>query len=141
MVTRGTWRRVSDRSKWAGRRDAARDFLKAAKTLRDIADRGDDARLVVQGAILSVIAYGDALTIKVAGIKNTEDHQQLAATLRHALGNRLPATEATRIKRLLSEKDDTAYGHRRVSMAEARSAIDKAESFANWAEQELNANA
>lgn len=137
MVTRGTWRAVRDRGEWAGRRDAARAHLKAARNALTVADEGDDCRLVVQGAILAAIAYGDALTIKVAGIKNGEDHQRLPATLRHALGNQLPQGELTRLTRLLKQKDDSAYGHRALPLADARAAIDKAEAFASWAEGEL----
>ena len=38
-----------------------------------------NCRLIVQGAILAAISCGDALTIKVAGIRNKADHQQLPA--------------------------------------------------------------
>ncbi len=137
MVTRGTWRVVKDQAEWTGRRNAARAHLKTARNALQVADAGDDCRLVVQGAILAAIAYGDALTIKVAGIKNADDHQRLPATLRHALGNQLPQAEATRLTRLLRQKDDSAYGHRALPLKDARDAIDKAETFAAWAEGAL----
>lgn len=106
MVTRGTWHQVRDRSEWIGRRDAARAHLKAARNALAMAEDGDDGRLIVQGAILAAIGYGDALTIRAAGIKNGENHQQLPVTVRHALGNQAPRTELTRLTRLLSQKDD-----------------------------------
>ena len=137
MVTRGTWLRVDDRGEWAGRRDAGRAHLKAARNACEVADERDDCRLVMQGAILAAIAYGDALTIKIAGIRNDADHQQLPATVRHALGNAAPAVELTRLRRLLGRKDDSAYGHRFIPIRDARDALAKADAFAAWAEGEL----
>lgn len=137
MITRGTWSSVSDRGEWTGRRDAGRAHLKSARNALGVADRGDDGRLIVQGAILSAIAYGDAVTIRVAGIRNVADHQRLPDTLRHALGNRVPKGELTRLARLLKRKDDSAYGHRPLTLADASAAIAQAEQFATWAETEL----
>lgn len=102
-----------------------------------VADEGDDGRLIVQGAILCAIAYGDALTIKVAGIRNGTDHQRLPDTVRHALGNRVTQAELTRLGRLLKRKDDSAYGHRALSLEDARTVVTQAEAFAIWAEAEL----
>jgi hypothetical protein len=137
MVTRGTWSAVRDRGEWSGRRDAGRAYLKTARNALTVADDGDDGRPIVHGAILCAIAYGDALTIKVAGIKNGADHQRLSETLCHALGNRVRQAEITRLGRLLKRKDDSAYGHRSLTLDEARSAIEQAEAFAAWAEEEL----
>lgn len=137
MTTRGARRMVSDASEWKGRRDAARAHLKTARNALAVADDDDDGRLIVQGAILSAIAYGDAVTIKVAGIKNSVDHQRLPATLRHALGNQFPESQSTRLSRLLRAKDDSAYGHRSMDLTDAEEAIKRAESFAEWAESEL----
>jgi len=137
MVTRGTWSVVRDRDEWTGRRDAGRAHLKAARNALAVADEGDDGRLAMQGAILCAIAYGDALTIKVAGIKNAADHKRLPAAVRHALGNRAIQTELTRLSRLLERKDDSAYGHRVIALAEAQAAVAQAEAFAVWAEAEL----
>jgi hypothetical protein len=137
MTRRGTWRPVHDRGEWTGRRDAGRAHLKAARNALAVADAGDDARLAVQGAILAAIAFGDALTIKAAGIRNATDHQRLVEALRHALGDRFPATEQIRVTRLLRLKDDSAYGHRPLTLADATAALEKAEVFARWAEDEL----
>lgn len=102
-----------------------------------MADDGDDGPLIMQGAILSAIAYGDALTIKVAGIKNVAGHQRVPDTVRHALGNRAPKAEITRLARLLKRKDDSAYGHRALTLDVARAAVAQAEAFATWAEAEV----
>lgn len=110
------------------------------KTTRDaltVADAGDDTRLIVQGAISSAIAYGDAVTIKLAGIKNGKDHQRLPDTVRQALGNRASQQELTRLRHLLGRKDDSAYGHRALTLKEACTAVAQAETFALWAESEL----
>jgi hypothetical protein len=137
MGGRGTWATVGDRSMWTGRRDAGRAHLKSARDACDLADEGDDTRLAVQGAILSAIAYGDALTIRIAGIRNGKDHRRLVDALRHALGNRIPQAELTRVERLLRQKDDSAYGHRMITVIEGRDALEKATAFAAWAELEL----
>lgn len=137
MVTRGTWSPVRERDEWIGRRDAGRAHLKTSRNALAIADDGDDGRLIVQGAILSAIAYGDAVTIKVAGIRNGADHQRLPDTVRHALGNRVPRGELTRLSRLLKKKDDSAYGHRALTLDDARASVAQAETFAVWAEAEL----
>ncbi|HEY7861713.1 MAG TPA: hypothetical protein VIB98_09710 [Gemmatimonadaceae bacterium] len=102
-----------------------------------VADARDDTRLIVQGAILSAIAFGDAVTIKVAGIRNGQNHQRLPDTVRQALGNRASQQELTRLQRLLKRKDDAAYGHRALTLDEARTAVAQAEAFALWAESEL----
>lgn len=137
MTPRGTWRPVHDRSEWIGRRDAGRAHLKAARNALAVADPGDDGRLVVQGAILACIAFGDALTMKAAGVRNADDHARLVETLRYALGQRIPQPELTRVTRLLRLKDDSAYGHRAMSLADAAGALEKADAFARWAEAEL----
>lgn len=137
MVSRGTWSSVRDRGEWAGRRDAGRAYLKTARNALAVADAGDDGRPIVQGAVLAAIAYGDALTIRVAGIRNGTDHQRLPEAVRHALGNRVPQGELTRLSRLLGRKDDSAYGHRALTLGDAQSAIAQAEAFATWAEAEL----
>lgn len=112
-------------------------MLKAARNAMDVADPTDDLRLVVQGAILSVIAYADALTIRTAGIKNAEEHRRLVETLRHALGNRIPVRELNRVRALLAMKDESAYGVRIYSEAAARDALRRATTFAEWVEIEL----
>jgi hypothetical protein len=137
MVTRGTWTAVKDRSEWIGRRDAGRAHLKTARDALAVADKGDDARLIMQGAILSAIAYGDAVTIRAGGIKNGVDHRRLPDAIRHALGNQAVRAQLTRLSRLLKRKDDSAYGHRAIPLADAREAISQAEAFAAWAEAEL----
>lgn len=137
MMRRGTWTAVRDRSQWSGRRNAGRAHLKTARDALAVADEGDDGRLIVQGAILAAIAYGDALTIRIAGIKNGNDHQRLPDAVRRALGNRAPQSELTRLSRLLKRKDDSAYGHRALTLDDARSALQQAEAFAAWAEAEL----
>lgn len=100
-------------------------------------DDGDDGRLIVQGAILCAIAYGNALTIKVAGIRNGVDHQRLPDTVRQALGNGVTQAELTRLGRPLKRKDDSAYSHRAMSLEDARTALAQAEAFATWPEAEL----
>jgi hypothetical protein len=97
VIPSGSWHTVTDRDDWRGRRDTGRQFLKAARNNFLLGDRGDSGAPVIHDAILAGIAYADALTIKVAGIKHGQNHQTLPATVRHALGNRLPEAERTRL--------------------------------------------
>ncbi|MHB0948677.1 MAG: CRISPR-associated endonuclease Cas3'' [Gemmatimonadaceae bacterium] len=119
MVSRGAWRRVNDRGEWTGRRDAGRAHLKAARNAFDVAEEADDCRLATQGAVLAAIAYGDALTVKAAGIRNEADHQRLPATVRHALGNAAPAAKLTRLARFLGRKDVPRHGEAQPRRADA----------------------
>lgn len=137
MIPRGSWHTVTDRDEWRGRRDTGRQFLKAARNNFLLGDRGDSGAPVIHDAILAGIAYADALTIKVAGIKHGQNHQTVPATVRHALGNRLPEAERTRLARMLAQKDDSAYGHRHIPLSDAEATLLRAEAFAAWAESEL----
>ncbi|MER9200743.1 hypothetical protein NKJ28_23445 [Mesorhizobium sp. M0145] len=60
--------------------------------------------------------------------------------MRDALGNRLPAAQASRLRSILDEKDEAQYGTRVKSIPEAESLLDKLETFAEWAETELDSD-
>ncbi len=136
MARGGSWRSV-DRSAWRGRRRDGENFLQTARDALALADPGDSGKPIMSNALRAVIAYGDALTIKVAGIKNTEDHGALPDTVRRALGDRAEAKQLRRLARLLSKKNDIDYHHRDMTLEEARRFVKRAERFARWAEREL----
>jgi hypothetical protein len=92
---------------------------------------------VVNAAVLAAIAYGDALTIKAAGIQNAQDHAALPATLRAALGNRLPGPQLKHLAGLLAQKDDSGYGHKMLRREAAETAVARLRAFAAWAETEV----
>jgi hypothetical protein len=53
------------------------------------------------------------------------------------LGNRLPVAQETRLRRILSEKDEIQYGARATTAMEAKRLLGQLETFAAWAEAEL----
>jgi len=137
MVRRGPYLRVSDRDQWKGRRDFARAGLAKVENDLIINDVAGSWSYVVNAAVLAAIAYGDALTIRAAGIRNAQDHDALPATLRAALGNRLPKQQLKHLSDLLAQKDDSAYGLRSLGRDVAEGAVAKLRVFAAWAEVEL----
>lgn len=136
MVSRGTWKAVSE-SEWRGRLDNARAFLQAGRDLLEMAEGTSIGNPIMTQAIGSAIAFADAVTIKFGRIQNAVDHKGLSKTLKTAIGARFPKEQDQRLGRLLGWKDDAHYGHRAASVEEARSVVQQAERFAEWAEAEL----
>lgn len=136
MVRRGPWTTV-DRRRWIGRHRDGRSFLQAAQDSLDLADTGDSGKPIMSSALRSAIAYGDALTIKFGGIQNARVHSTLPRTLQQALGDRAEKEQLLRLRRLLGQKNDIDYDHRDMDLAEARRFLQRAQSFARWAEEEL----
>jgi hypothetical protein len=126
-----------DNSKWSGRRGNARAFLKAALDLLALANEGDNGNPIMSQALLAVIAYSDALTIKIAGIKNAQDHTVLPATLSKTLQGRSDPKQIERLKRMISEKNSIQYDQVTTTLHEARTYVQQAQRFAQWAEAKL----
>ncbi len=137
MVKRGSYQRVIDRDQWKGRRDFGRAGLAKVENDLIINEVVGSWGYVVNAAVLAAIAYGDALTIKAAGIRNTQDHSALPDTLRAALGNRLPRQQLKQLVDLLVQKDESGYGHKSLTRDAAERAVTKLRAFAAWAETEL----
>lgn len=136
MLERGPWKQV-DRSTWRGRHRDGRSFLQTAEDALALADPGDSGKPIMSNALRSVIAYGDALTIKYGGIKNTRDHKTLPRALRQALGRRAEKKQLRRLRRLLGRKNDIDYHHRDMDLDEARRFLKRARRLARWAEEAL----
>ncbi|MER8454091.1 hypothetical protein NKG60_29760 [Mesorhizobium sp. M1428] len=68
----------------------------------------------------AAIAYADALTARFAGKINRADHAAVVKTMRDALGNRLPAGQASRLRSILDEKDEAQYAIRAKSYPKPR---------------------
>lgn len=136
MVRRGTWKAVSQ-AEWKGRLNNARAFLQAGRDLLEMAEETSIGNPIITQAIDSAVAFGDAVSIKFGGIRNAVDHKGLARTIKAAIGARFPREQDQRLGRLLSWKDEAQYGHRAASANEARSVVQQAERFAEWAEAEL----
>ncbi len=129
--------RRSDPGDAPGRLRKARAFLQAAEDGLAQADERGAGDPIMSNAVLAAIAYADALTMKVSGVKNDEDHMALPRTLRRALGNRLPREQETRIQRILALKNEVQYEHRTSSILEARELVDQVRRFASWIELEF----
>lgn len=136
MTGRGPWTAV-DRSNWRGRRRDGQNFLQTAEDALALADPGESGKPAMSNALRSVIAYGDALTIRFAGIKNTGEHSDLPRTLRRALGDRADRDQLRRLRRLLGKKNAIDYHHRDMALGEARRYLKRARRFARRAERRL----
>ena len=136
MVKGGTWKRV-DTGQWRGRFDLGRAFLRSALEALERAEDGQIGDPIMSNALLAVIAFADALTIRFGGIRNQQDHSRLPAALRHALGNRASKEQLHRLGRLLKLKNEIQYDHTTCSMQEAREYVSQVQRFAAWAETEL----
>ncbi|MBI4545990.1 MAG: hypothetical protein HY703_12390 [Gemmatimonadetes bacterium] len=136
MVKRRAWKRV-DRAQWMERRRNAQDYLQAARDLLALTPAGGNGNPIMSQALLAVIACADALTIKFAGIQNTQDHRAAVAALKQVLGQRADPSQLARLERMMASKDDIQYDHRTATIEEARDFVAQAERFALWAEREL----
>ncbi|WP_027164733.1 hypothetical protein [Mesorhizobium sp. WSM3224] len=115
----------------------ARGFLKDARNSNLIADPGDIGNPSMSTVINCAIAYSDALTAKLRGEINQDDHQAVVKLLRAALGKALPAKQEARLRALLEQKDEVQYGSRAMTRNDAEKALERLEEFAAWAEQQL----
>jgi len=136
-MTRAAPRRKVDATFSAGRLRSARDFQKAADDALTLAEEDQNAAPIVSNIVNAAIAYGDAITAKVGGVVNSQDHQAAPHLLRELLRDDLPREQETRFRRLLEEKDPSQYGARKISLAQARQRMRDLERFATWAEDQL----
>lgn len=136
MIRKGPTKPV-DRSFGHARLKLARAFLKAALDGAALATEGDVGNPIISQVVNAAIAYTDAMTAKFGAGINTQDHGAAPKQLRAALGNRLPAAQETRLRRILDAKDAAQYGARLKTLAEAKRLLRDLEEFATWAEAEL----
>jgi hypothetical protein len=123
-----------------GRLRVARSYLKAARDELTLAEAEDIGNPSMSQIVNAAIAFTDALTAR-HGRVNRQDHAAAVKTLRDALGNRLPAAQEKRLRRILAEKDEVQYGARLKSRAEAEHLLQELDEFAAWAESELERKA
>lgn len=133
-VAKGTYKAV-DPSEAAGRFDRARHLLRQARDLATLATGDDDAVGIMDLCVNAAIAFADALTIRFAGIQNTQDHQAAPQTLSNALGRNAESQQINRFKRLLNRKGAIQYDHRPMRLAEALDYLEQTERFGDWAVQ------
>lgn len=97
----------------------------------------DQAELIVALIVLAAVGYGDALTARVRGVVNRIDHQALPRAVRDALGDRVPAAELTRSRRIPAEKDAAEDDARCGNLAPARALLGDLQRSAQWVGQVL----
>ncbi len=120
-----------------GRLQLARAFLKAARNEPELAAESDIGNPIISQAVMSAIAYADALTAKFVGRVNQQEHSGAVRALRAALGKRLPGEQERRLSRILGEKDAAQYSPRAKRKSEALRILADLERFAAWAELEV----
>lgn len=98
-----------------------------------------DSDVVTANAVLAAIAYADALTAAYGGRVNQKDHAAIKKLLRDVLGTNLPDAQERRLARLLSRKDQTAYGAGFGPPDQAREVVDNLDQFGSWATELLAA--
>jgi hypothetical protein len=95
--------------------------------------------VVASNAILSAIAYTDALTAAYGGRVNQQDHAAAVKLLRDTLGKSLPDAQERRLARLLGRKDEVQYGARQGRMDDASQVVDHLNQFGGWTKDMLAA--
>lgn len=137
MMTRVSAAKAVAADFWQGRLNAARAFRQAASDGVTLAAEGRNMNPEVSQMTLAAIAYCDALTARLAGKINQQDHAAAARLLRDVMGNALPQSQETRLRRLLGHKDAAQYGIRPTSLDQARRFLDDLTVFADWVEDQL----
>ena len=136
-MTRQGNRRKVDAAFSAGRLRSARDFHRAARAWMESAQEGENAAPAMSHIVSAAIAYGDAVSARFGGVVNSQDHAGAALLLRDVLREGFPEEQATRLRRMLGEKDSAQYGPRPVSLIAARQRMQDLDRFATWAEDLL----
>ena len=132
MTNKGPRRPAAD-GEWTGRLTQAREFHESARSLVTLAEnRSYNGAITLM--VSAAIGYADAITARLKGVVNTQDHQAAARLLREALGNTLPDRQETFYRRLLGRKDEVNYGARSTTHSEAERLMAELDEFAAWAE-------
>lgn len=132
MTNQGPRRAATD-GEWAGRLTQAREFHESARSLVTLADNKSYNGAITL-MVTAVIAYADAITAKLKGVVNKQDHQAASRLLRKALGNALPDKQEKFFRRLLGRKDEVNYGARSTTRGEAERLLAELDEFGAWAE-------
>jgi hypothetical protein len=136
MVRTGPTRPV-DEHQASQRLRLARAYREAAEAGYALLDEGEPGNPVVSNAILSAVAYADAVTARYLGEVNQQDHSAAPKLLRKALGAALPRAQERRLSQLLQLKDTAQYGSRIMTREQARSSVEALGLFAAWAEERM----
>ena len=126
-------RRIASDGEWSGRLTQAREFHESARSLVTLGD-SKSYNGAVTLMVVAAIGYADAITAKLKGLVNKEDHQGAPRLLREALGNSLPDKHERFFRRLLGRKDEVNYGARSTTHEDAARLLVELDEFAIWAE-------
>ncbi len=96
-------------------------------------ERALDRSPVLSNAVLSAIAYADAITIHADEKVNGNDHSTLSPLLRSVLGRDLPDARLRDLQHLLSNKTEMQYGVKTTMHEKAQEALQRLETFGDWA--------
>ncbi|MBC7545380.1 MAG: hypothetical protein H7338_21855, partial [Candidatus Sericytochromatia bacterium] len=77
----GSWKSVNPED-WQGRLTKGYRFYRSAEKLALGSTTDDDAQGIMSSALLAVVAFADALTIKMGGIQNSQDHREIVKTIK-----------------------------------------------------------
>lgn len=132
MTSRGP-RKPVDAGHSSARLLQAREFHESARSLVTLG-QGKSYNGAITLMVAAAIAYGDAITARIRGTVNQQDHRNAPQLLREALGNRLPGRQETFFRQLLGRKDEVNYGARSTTLAQATHLLAALDEFAAWAE-------
>jgi hypothetical protein len=136
VIRRGRARPV-DRLSAGKYRHVGRAFLDAADALSVVA--GDDETYGNAIGLLSIhaaIAYADAVSIAYGERKSAAgDHEQAVSMLRGVLAARLPNDMESMLLTLVRAKDSVAYQGKYYPLDDGRALLERATTFARWADQ------
>jgi hypothetical protein len=102
--------KAADKTFAIGRLRKARAYQRSLEKICRFADDIGDTDVIYNAAIMSAIAYTDAMTAAIDGRKNQKNHQDAPKLLKDALGNALPSAQYRRLVNLLGMKDQVSYG-------------------------------
>lgn len=136
-MAKKTQRAQVDPGEFASFRKTAEQFMKAAKLAREHG-YGNAAGLLF---IHAAIAYADAVSIRLAGMKSTSDnHHDAIPLLSEAAARQKDRDKATgHLRRLIDEKNRVSYTGESFRPAEMESLETHAERFQDWCENVLGA--
>jgi len=134
-VAKKTQRTKVDPEDFASFRAMAAQFLKAAGLARDH-DYWNAAGLLI---VHAAIAYADAVSIRLAGVKSTGDnHQDAVLLLGQAAAREKDRDRALgHLKRIIEEKSRVSYSGEAFRKPEIDSLETHVERFRDWCEAVL----
>jgi hypothetical protein len=132
MTNKGP-RRTAAEGEWSGRLTQAREFHESARNLVTLA-ASQSYNGPITLMVTAAIGYADAITAKLKGVVNKQDHQAAPRLLREVLGSSLPDKQERFFRRLLGRKDEVSYGARSTTLEEAERLLADLDDFASWTE-------